>query len=283
MAAIGLIPHRHRPEAETQTLALARQLCDAGHEVRLPAADAADVGLDDLAVAEAAFAEGLDFAVTLGGDGSILRAVALIGAAEVPVLGVDFGELGYLTAVEPDDAPAAVDKVLAGDYELEHRMMVMASLTVDGERRDHHALNEVVVERGATSTTVSIEVAIDGVYFHTYPADGLIVATPTGSTAYSLSARGPIVDATHRVLLLTPVSPHLLFDRSMVLQPSSTVDLTVRGHRDARLSVDGRTVASLTEGDTVSCTVSPREVRLITVAPRNFHAVLKAKFGLTDR
>ena len=124
---------------------------------------------------------------------------------------------------------------------------------------------------------------IDGEFFTTYAVDGLIVATPTGSTAYAFSAGGPIVDPTHRAILLTPVSPHMLFDRSLVLTPDAELRVTVDGHRPAALSVDGRRIAMLGDGDSIVCTESARSARLVTFGPRRFHRVLKEKFGLNDR
>jgi NAD+ kinase len=146
-----------------------------------------------------------------------------------------------------------------------------------------HALNEAVLERTAASNTIRLGVTLDESFFTTYAADGMIVATPTGSTAYAFSVRGPIIAATHRALQLTPVSPHMLFDRTMVLEPETRVCLDVRGERPASLSVDGRTVGTLRDGDTIECTASAHSVQLVTFGPRDFHAVLKAKFGLNDR
>jgi NAD+ kinase len=201
------------------------------------------------------------------------------------VLGINVGQLGYLTEVEPADALAAVEKVLAGDHGVEDRMLV--SVRVDA-RTDLGclppvALNEAVLEKTPMGHTVRIAVHIDGDFFTTYAADGLIVASPTGSTAYSFSARGPILDPDLRAMVLTPVSPHMLFDRSLVLAPDLEVRLEVLGHRPATLSVDGRNVGLLHEGDSVVCTAAPSSARLVTFGPRDFHRILKAKFGLADR
>jgi NAD+ kinase len=139
-----------------------------------------------------------------------------------------------------------------------------------------------VVEKTLSGHTVRVDVTIDGAAFTTYAADGLIVATPTGSTAYALSARGPIIAPTHRALLLTPVSPHMLFDRSLILDPGTEVGLTVR-KRSGALIVDGRFLGELASGDRISCTAADTSARLVTFRPRNFHQILKAKFGLNDR
>lgn len=285
MARIGVIVHLDRAKAGILARELGAELAADGHEVLVPLPEAEAAGLNDHAVDDANFAVDLDMVVTFGGDGSILRAVELIGESEVPILGVDFGVLGYLTEVHPDHARAALDRVLAGDHQFEDRMLVdVETIMVDGDGvGDHVALNEAVVERAADANTLRLAVHIDGEFFTTYAVDGLIVATPTGSTAYAFSAGGPIVDPTHRAMLLTPVSPHMLFDRSLVLTPDTELRVTVDGHRPASLSVDGRRITMLGDGDSIVCTVSARPARLVTFGPRRFHRVLKEKFGLDDR
>jgi NAD+ kinase len=144
-------------------------------------------------------------------------------------------------------------------------------------------LNEAVVEKRESGHTVRLLARIDGSPFTSYAADGLIVSTPTGSTAYSLSARGPVVSPRHRALLLTPVAPHMLFDRSLVLDPTETIEIEVIGHRTASLALDGRPVATLAEGDVVRCVPSACTARFVRFGEWRYHQILKAKFGLTDR
>lgn len=283
MAAIGLIVHLGRDTAAAHARDLATWLVSEGHAVRVPPDDAKVTGLNEHRVEPEAFAAGLDLVVTLGGDGSILRAVELLGTAEVPILGVDHGQLGYLTEVEPSEAQASVARMLSGEHGIDHRMLVEVKIQATWGSETHLALNEAVVERSADANTIRLAVDIDDEFFTTYAADGLIVATPTGSTAYAFSARGPIIDPSHAALLLTPVSPHMLFDRSLVLAPSTRLKMTIDGHRPATVSVDGRRVAVVGDGDTISCTAASHEVRLVTFGPRRFHRVLKAKFGLNDR
>jgi NAD+ kinase len=271
--AIGVVYPEGRPAAEAMAEEIVLRF--AGHEVRLASAPS-----------DAAWAAGLDLVVSLGGDGNMLRAVALVAAYDVPILGVNFGQLGYLTVVEPAEVHGAIERVLAGDHSIERRMLLAVQIrsadpSLDGA--SFNALNVVVLERTAVSNTIRIGVTLDGTFFTTYAADGMIVATPTGSTAYAFSVRGPIIAATHRALQLTPVSPHMLFDRTLVLGPETHVCLDVRGDRPAAVSVDGRTVGTLRDGDTIECTASAHSVQLVTFGPRDFHAVLKAKFGLNDR
>ncbi len=224
-------------------------------------------------------------AVSLGGDGTMLRTVALVAEADVPVIGVNFGQLGYLTDVEPEGLRSALEHFLAGDNEVEERMLLDVVIESSSVRETHVvALNEAVLEKTSSGHTVRLEVDLDGTRFTPYAADGLIVATPTGSTAYAFSARGPIVEPTHRALLLTPVSPHMLFDRTLVLDPDAEVaPHRVRaparrpgGRRSGSRRAPGRAMS-------VSCRAAGHVARLVTFGPRDFHAILKAKFGLADR
>jgi NAD+ kinase len=280
-----IVAHHERGEAAQLARVGATWLADHGHRAWLLQADADAVGLPELGVPgeEAATA---DLAVSLGGDGTVLRTVELVSTKGVPVIGVNVGLLGYLTEVEPVHLTSALERFFCGDFDVEERMMlsaVIASASADVAGRSFRALNELVVEKRASGHTVRLLVSIAGSVFTSYAADGLIVATPTGSTAYSLSARGPIVSPTHRALLLTPVSPHMLFDRSLVLNPDEEIGIEVIGGRDAEVSIDGRHAAVLTEGDVVTCRSATEVARFVRFGERHFHRILKAKFGLTDR
>lgn len=283
---VALLIHHERPEARALAVELCRALGDAGHHVRLPTTDAELTGFDELGVDDAELCVGgLDLAVAIGGDGTMLRTAHLVGEVGTPILGVNVGALGYLTEVEPAEAWVAVERVLAGDHRLEERLAVAVAVEAAGEwgAVPWAALNEAVVEKTPMGHTVRLAVSIDGDFWTTYAADGLIVASPTGSTAYSFSARGPIVHPRHRALVLTSVSPHMLFDRSLVLPPDTELRLEVVGHRPATLSVDGRNCGQLDEGDAIVCTAAARPVKLVTFDTRDFHGILKAKFGLADR
>ena len=288
MAVIGLIVHQGRLEATAAAHELSVWLAGEGHRARMPPEEAAAASCPDLGVDPERFADGLDAVVTLGGDGSILRAVELVGESGVPILGVNFGRMGYLTEVAPDDARSAIGRVLTGDHTIEERMLLTVeygdpTASRGAGRQRHVALNEAVVERPAASYALRLGVSLNGEQFTTYAADGLIVATPTGSTAYSLSAGGPVIDPAHRALLLTPVSPHMLFDRSMVVPADSDLRLEVLTDRGAALSIDGRELTRLKMHDSVVCSASPHPARLVNFGPRRFHQVLKTKFGLNDR
>ena len=284
MSRVGLVLHHQREEAAIVTREVAAWLGERDHEVELPEADAALAGLEDRGVPEDWFGKELDLVVSLGGDGTILRTVSLVAEHDVPILGVNFGQLGYLTEVEPADLSTSLERFFAGEHRIEQRMLIEIRLAGEtGDGRHWVALNEAVLERTAAGHTVRLGVDLDGRFFTTYAADALIVATPTGSTAYSLSARGPIVAPDHRAILLTPVSPHMLFDRTLILNCEEVVRLEVQGHRPATLSVDGQPAADLVDGDAIECQGSPHAALLVTFGARDFHQILKAKFGLEDR
>jgi NAD+ kinase len=284
MVAVGIVLHHDRPEAGELASTIATWLEGIGHEVRMPAGDAEAAGRADLAASGDGFALGLDLAVSLGGDGTMLRTVDLVGSTGVAVLGVNIGQLGYLAVVEPPGAQHAIERFLAGDCDVEERMLLEVAVERPGAAPEVHlALNEAVLEKTPNGHTVRLQVEVDGRFFTTYAADGLIVATPTGSTAYAFSARGPIVAPTHRAILLTPVSPHMLFDRSLVLEPTTRLRLVVEGERPATVSVDGRNLGELGEAAAITCTAADRHVRLVSFVPRDFLQILKTKFGLNDR
>ena len=271
--SVGVVVHPDRPRAMELRAQVAATLREHGIDVRVTDADR-----------PVAFAEGLDLVISLGGDGTMLRAVDLAHEAGVPVLGVNAGQLGYLTEVEPADLGAALDRVIARDYEVIERMVLEITVESDGPAHGKwFALNEAVLEKSHTGRLVRLEVEINGTPFTTYAADGVIVATPTGSTAYNFSARGPIVSPRHRCLLLTPVSPHMLFDRSLVLDPDETIRFVVSDDRSVVLTADGLELGDLAGGDAVSCTGGAHPARIVTFGPRDFHQILKAKFGLADR
>ena len=284
MSAFALIPHRIRDEALELASTAARWLTERGHEVRVPEDDAAALNLHQWSCPSAEIADGLDLAVSLGGDGTMLHAVQLVCGYGVPVLGVNVGHLGYLTTVEPAALIDGLERFLAGQYAIEQRMMLAIAVHCGDDEAVHAtALNECVLEKTASGHTVQLAIRINDRPFTTAAADGMIVATPTGSTAYNLSARGPIVSPLHRAIVMTPVAPHMLFDRSLVLDPDEHIEIEVLDGRPAILVVDGRNLATLSPGDIVRVGAAKQNAHFITFDGRDFHQILKAKFKLADR
>ena len=285
MSVVAMMLHPDRVEAVELATQIASYLNDSGHAVRLLEKEAAVIDRSEFQSVEEEFTKGADLAVSVGGDGTMLRTFELFAAHDVPVLGVNVGHLGYLTEFEADDAQNAIGLALAGDLPVEERLMVEARIerSDGGTEGGWIGLNEAVLEKKAQGHTVRLEVTIDGSPFATYAGDGLIVSTPTGSTAYNLSARGSIVAPTHWSLQLTPVAPHMLFDRSLVLRPDTEIRISVVGEREANLSVDGRSVAALSDSDVMIATCSDTIARVVTSGSGSFQQVLKQKFGLKDR
>jgi NAD+ kinase len=212
--------------------------------------------------------------------------VALACMHGTPVLGVNLGRLGYLTEVEPDGLEYALDRFLTGAYIVEERITLEVALERGGAPelgRRVTVLNEAVVEKTVPGHTIRVAASIAGRPFVTYAADGLLVATPTGSTAYNLSARGPILSPLLRAIVVTPISAHMLFDRTIVLEPQQWLRLEVAGPRPGILVVDGISVAELEPGDAVVCREGPVNARLVSLGDRDFHAILRSRFHLADR
>ncbi len=214
-----------------------------------------------------------DMVVAIGGDGSMLRAARICAKASVPVFGINTGHLGFLTEVSPSGWDEALDALLAGNYWIEQRMMVYAEAwRGDVCLRHDHALNDVVISRGARARSVILETYIDGVWTTTYHADGLIVSTPTGSTAYALAANGPILPPELENILVVPVAAHLSFDRALVLDQGATVEVVVAPdtRADVELNVDGERVASLENGDAVIVQSSDYRGQFVRLRDRHY-------------
>jgi len=242
--------------------------------------------------------EGCDLAVSLGGDGTFLRLVPLAYAAGIPVLGVNFGRLGYLLEVQPDRFPEALRLAVGGEVSVEERLalavMVRGELSPPpaGERpssggglvdsdgaRWWVALNEVVTEKTVPGHMVHLSTTVDGEPALSYQADGVLVATPTGSTAYNLSAGGPLLAPGLQALIVTAVAPHRSIDRSLVLDADRVITVKVLPHRPAVLVVDGRAVGRLAPGAEVVCRAAPSPVRIVTLGGRSFAGTVRTTFS----
>jgi NAD+ kinase len=228
------------------------------------------------------FVNGLDLVVSVGGDGTFLRAAHAASREDLPVLGVKVGRMGFLTEVEPDGAHDVLERFLTGKARIEDRLAVVAE--PDRSRFEPQwALNEVIVEKRARHRLIRLAMHVDDTYVTTFSADGVIVATPTGSTAYSFSAGGPIVSPNVPCIVVTPIAAHMVFDRSFVLGQSEGVALHVVGEEPGLLSADGRESLELPVGASVRIRAAPRPSRFVRRddAP-TFHELVRTKFQLPD-
>jgi NAD+ kinase len=228
-----------------------------------------------------AFVDGLDLVVSVGGDGTFLRAARIASRGRLPVLGVKVGRVGFLTEVEPEDAPLVLQHVIDGSARIEERLAVLAEPVGGPPFEPQWALNEIMVEKRARNRIVRLALFVDDVYVTTFSADAVIVATPTGSTAYSFSAGGPIVTPNVPCLIVTPVAAHMVFDRSLVLSADERVTLEVVGEEEGLISADGRESLELPIGARVRIGRADDAARVVRRgdAPP-FLALVRDKFGL---
>jgi NAD+ kinase len=242
--------------------------------------EAWDAAAEDRAAIETGCREGSELVCVLGGDGTFLRTAQAIGGSGVPALGVNLGRVGFLAKVETDGLERALDQVLAGDYSIEERFRISATLLrPDGSSETHACLNEVVMARGQRVRMIQVEVDVSGSHLATYVADGVVVATPTGSTAYSFSAGGAILDPRLRNMIITPVAAYLTSLHSVVAGEEHVVSLQLRhAGGGAVVSVDGQWDLPLGDGDRVEVRALPEPLRLLEpTGSTPFYDLLRTK------
>jgi NAD+ kinase len=217
-------------------------------------------------------------AIVLGGDGTMLRAAHYVGKYDTPLMGINLGTLGFLTEVETANARQAIDRLLAGDYEIEERMMC------DGlvKGKAYPALNDIVITRAGFSRVIGLNIYVNDQLLDTYEADGVIVSTPTGSTGYNLSAGGPVISPKSKAIVVTPISPHSLKAKSVVFDTESEIKIEILKQRktqetEAIISFDGRDNIDLSAGETVTVRLSELKTNFIRMYDVNFYSVLRNK------
>ena len=279
-----LVTHTQRRHSAQHARSVALDLLEAGFEVRVLAEDAANLELPAgvTVVDGPAAAEGVEIVFALGGDGTFLRAAELARPAKTPMLGINLGKVGFLAVAETGDIDHAVREVVAGTYTVHERLTLDVRAEYDGRTiAESWALNEVSVEKGQRAQMLELLVDVDGRPLSRYGCDGVVCATPTGSTAYAFSAGGPVVWPEVEALLLVPISAHALFSRPLVTAPTSTVSVVVDPYTSfAVMCCDGRRTWDLPPGARVTVERGRLPVRLVRLAPRPFTDTLVAKFAL---
>jgi NAD+ kinase len=282
---VGLVAKPDAPEAPALLLRLVEWLTSRGLTVSLeketaglvPSAPAAAVRKSDLPAQS-------DFIIVLGGDGTLLSMARAVGDLGVPLLGINLGGLGFLTATTVEEAVAAVDAYLGGHMAIDERMMLAARIVRRGQPvGEYAALNDVVITKSAMSRIINLEVSVQGEYATAYRADGLIISTPTGSTAYCLSAGGPILFPTMDAVVIVPIASHTLTNRPIVLPGHQRIEVTLKTDQDVMLTVDGQIGVNLNEHDTVQVEQAASRIRLVRFPRTDFFSVLRTKLKWGER
>ncbi len=291
MSTVTFLVHPQRPDALALAHDTATWLASRHDTARILQFSAPDVVTEDGSECDvhAVDLKGTDVAVSLGGDGTFLRVVRLAWSNDVPVLGVNFGRVGYLPDLVPDQLRAALTRLFDGLAVIESRCALEADIRTPSSDRSpgdgdfpYLALNEVVLEKTVFGHTVRLATSIDGEAVLTYSADGLLIASPTGSTAYNLSAGGPILAPTLRAMVVTPVAPHLSLDRSLVLTEDQVVSVVIVDDKPAAVVIDGQEIGRFESGTTVTCRVATRPVRVVRNDPQGFGGTIRVRL-LADR
>lgn len=280
---MGVAVATHKPEAQWAACALCARLRSMGREVlvgsgaRVTCPDCGElpqVPLEELVAA--------DLIISLGGDGTLLSLARYAGAHGTPLLGVDMGSFGFLAAEPPEVLQAELPRLLAGDYETERRLMVAAEVLRDGGPVGvQYGLNEAVIGKADTRHLVRLDTRVNGELIATYPADGIIVSTPTGATGYTLSAGGPIVSPAVDSLVITPICPHTLYSRPLVVEATATVEVAAVGRGEhamgIALTLDGQDDIQLQPEDVVRVRRAPFDVELVRLSQGTFYQRLRTK------
>jgi len=286
MKTIGLAPNPKKKEA----VQLAAELADWLAERHMRALLASDVakatGKPHLAADDDQIA-GADMLLVLGGDGTMLRWNRLAAHRGTPMMGVNFGQYGFITEIHPREAKTALARVLDGDYLISERVVLRAQVCRDGEcTGEYFGLNDAVVSKGPVTRMLGLHTYVNGKFIVTYTADGIIVSTPTGSTAYSLSAGGPVVHPNVPVLIITPICPHTMNARSLVIPDSETVKIVGESSEqkiEMALTMDGQVMHRLTPEDAVEIGKADFAARLIQLDPQSFYNKLQNRLRWGER
>jgi len=279
---IGILSKPHLSHIESDLTPLVKWLKDRGKEVLL------DLHLgetlpDSDYTSRTLIAKEADLLIVLGGDGTMLGAARLVEQRSLPILGVNMGGLGFLTETTIDDLYGSLEKVFAGEYRLDQRLMLQVGIYHQGKRMSEATvLNDVVIAKGHLARMISTQISINKTFMTNIQGDGLIIATPTGSTAYSLSAGGPILDPSLEVLLINPICPHTLSHRPFLTPSKVSIEVALTSHNKAVATLDGQIGIEMNPGDMVEICASEHRAQLIRFPDRSYYDVLRNKLKWGD-
>lgn len=278
---VGIIANTEKPGAKATIERLSGALTARGMSIHLDQEAAGFCGLPD-GLDGPGLAAACDVIAVLGGDGTMLNAVAKLGANAKIIAGINIGTLGFLTSCTDGEVEIFADALISGNFKTSRRTLLTATVTSeDGTERHFHALNEVVLARGQTGRLVSLSAYVDGELLNHYRADGLIVATPTGSTAYSLSASGPLISPAAAATVITPICPHTLSQRSLIISDDALVELAPENADEAPMlfTVDGREIITIHHGDRIQVRKAAHCLNLLRLPGHSFYAALRQKLN----
>lgn len=280
---VGIICKHDKPEAWEAAKELVAWLAERGVAGLINQSAAMQVGLPGTPKEE--IPEKADVAVVLGGDGTLLSVARLVGQKGMPIVGVNLGTLGFLTTVPLDQLYPTMETVLSGQYKVQERIMLLVSIKREGKTiARHHVLNDFVINKGALARIIDLETYIDGEYLTTFKADGLIVYTPTGSTGYSLSAGGPIVHPTLSCVGITPICPHTLTNRPLILPDSVVFETIIKSEtEDVYLTLDGQVGFLLKPNDVIEGKVAENKMYTVMSPQEDYYSMLREKLKWGER
>lgn len=283
MKRVGVICKRPKAEPVALLKEFLPWLAQQGHEVLLDS-ETADV-LSLAGHPRTQIPERADMIIVLGGDGTMLGVARLVAGRDIPILGINLGGLGFITEVNRDEIFSAVEKALSGEYKVEERIMLSAHVSRSGESfPDFTVLNDVVVNKGALARMTDLETFVNGAYVTTFKADGLIISSPTGSTAYSLAAGGPILYPTLNSIILTPICPHTLTNRPIVLPDTVVIEVILKSDsEDVFLTLDGQKGFPLQKGDVIEVRKAECTTKLLVAPDRDYFKTLRTKLKWGER
>jgi NAD+ kinase len=280
MKTIGVITNDEKDKGYEFTKKLVASICKRDGNVKVTSEIAKAVGIKDENLSEDDVLGGSQIIICLGGDGTFLKVARKAYMIGIPMLGINLGNLGFLTEVDKNEIDSAVEHLITGKYEVEERIMLEAVVVRDGSVTDRGvALNDVVISRGSLSRILHVKTYINNMFVDIFPGDGLIVSSPTGSTAYSLSAGGPIVEPDTDLIIVTPICPHILYSRPFVTTGDRSVKVIINENPayEAVVTVDGQRSFKLCGGDAVEIRKSMHKVNIIKIKSRNFFNILRSK------
>ena len=281
---VGVYAKKNHPDAEQLALTICERLKREKIEVLLEDSLAEQIG-QIIGYAGEEIPAQVDLIIVLGGDGTLISVARQVGELNVPILGINLGRLGFLTEVTRDELPEMLDRVILGDYEVSDRMMLDAIIHRSGkEAGKYTVLNDVVINKGALARIIDMETYVDGRHLSTYKADGLIISTPTGSTGYNLAAGGPIVFPEINSLVISPICPHMLTNRPIMVWSRSVIEIKINFADDVVFfTADGQVGRKLLPGDVVEVRRSEARTRLVTSPSKDYFEILRTKLSWGNR